>query len=269
MSAAEREHEHLRYSVSVDRGFAILERFSSRRGSEGVADISASVGLPRSSVHRYLQTLSALGMVEQRGTPRRRYRLTALAADAGTVAIAATGLRALAHEELLALRRASACTARLAIRLGLDALLIDQAISFAPGQGMLALETRPGTRLADSDCALRQVLLAGLDPEDLPAELRRKGRSAHAALGEVRERCWATQEGSGDTAACAIAVPIALPDSDRALTAIDLIGAAPEVTLDALRAHLGELQAAAQRLAPAIAELPWAQWLPYGRAARS
>jgi DNA-binding IclR family transcriptional regulator len=249
----------------VDRGFAILERFSGTRASEGIADIAASVDLPRSSVHRYLQTLSALGLVEQRGTPRRRYRLTALAADAGIVAIAATGLRALAHDELLALRRASSCTARLAIRIGLDALLIDQAVSFAPGQAMLALDARPGTRLAASDCTLRKVLLAWLDPDDLPSELRRKGRSAHASLDRVRERGAATQEDTDSLGASAIAVPLRLPGSDRAIAAIDLIGAAPEITFADLQAHLGDMQAAAARLAPAIADLPWARWQPYRR----
>lgn len=249
----------------MDRGFAILERFSSRRASEGIADISASVDLPRSSVHRYLQTLSALGLVEQRGTPRRRYRLTALVADVGTVAIAATGLRELAHEELVALRRNSTCTARLAIRLGLDALLVDQAISFAPGQGMLALDARPGTRLAEADCALRQALLAQLDLNDLPSELRRKGRSTRAALEQVRERGVALQGSTGTKGAYALAVPIALPGSDQAIAAIDLIGSPPQVTLATLRAHLDALTAAAQRLAPAIAQLPWVQWRPYRR----
>ncbi len=248
----------------MDRGFAILERFSSTRASEGIADIAGSVDLPRSSVHRYLQTLSALGLVEQRGTPRRRYRLTALAADVGAVAIAATGLRALAHEELVALRRSSACTARLAIRLGLDALLVDQAISFAPGQGMLALDARSGTRLADSNCALRQALLAQLDLSDLPSDLRRKGRTARAALEQVRERGVAVQDRAGDTGACALAVPIALPDSGQAIAAIDLVASLP-VTLATLQEHLGALTATAQRLAPAIAQLPWAQWRPYRR----
>jgi DNA-binding IclR family transcriptional regulator len=263
--AAERAQEHLRYSVSVDRGFAILECFSSARASEGIADVATSVDLPRSSVHRYLQTLSALGLVEQRGTPSRRYRLTALAADVGSAAIAATGLRALAHQELIALRRSSGCTARLAIRLGLDALLVDQAISLAPGQGMLALDVRPGARLSDSDCALRQALLSKLDLSELPSELRRKGRTARAALEQVRERGVAMQDGTGGAGFCAMAVPIALSGSDQAIAAIDLIGNPPQVTLEMLQAHLEALSAVAQRLAPAIAQLPWAQWRPYSR----
>lgn len=268
-SAAERDRGYNRHSVSVDRGFAILERFNERRGSESIADIAASVDLPRSSVHRYMQTLAVLGLVEQRGTPRRRYRLTAAAAGPGIVAIACTGLGAAAHDELVALRNASGCTARLAIRLRLDALLIEQAVSFAPGQGMLALDARPGARLGDAHCALRQALLADLDLDALPQGLRRAGRAAHAALAEVRKRGFAIQDGAGKAGSLAIAAPILLPGRGEPIAAIDLIGNAPEVSLASLQAHVGELQAAAQRLAPVIAELPWTQWRPYRRRERS
>jgi IclR family pca regulon transcriptional regulator len=268
-SAAERDPSYNRHSVSVDRGFAILERFNGQRGSESIADIAASVDLPRSSVHRYIQTLAVLGLVEQRGTPRRRYRLTAGAGAPGIVAMACTGLGAAARDELVALRRGSACTARLAIRLGLDALLVEQAVSFAPGQGMLALQARPGTRLRDARCALRQALLADLDLDALPQELQRAGRTAHAALAEVRKRRAAIEDGAGKVGPSAVAVPITLAEDSEAIAAIDLIGNAPEVTPAMLEAHLDKLQAAAQRLAPIIAELPWTQWRPYKRRASS
>jgi DNA-binding IclR family transcriptional regulator len=264
-SAAERDPGYNRHSVSVDRGLAILERFNGQRGSESIADIAASVDLPRSSVHRYMQTLTVLGLVEQRGTPRRRYRLTAGAGAAGIVAIACTGLGAAARDELIALRRASSCTARFAIRLGLDALLVEQAVSFAPGQGMLALQARPGTRLRDTHCALRQALLADLDLDALPEELLRGGRMARAALADVQKRGAAIEDGAERGGPSAVAVPIFLTGGTEAIAAIDLIGNAPEVTPAMLRAHLNELQAAAQRLAPIIAELPWTQWRPYRR----
>lgn len=260
---AEREPAYARHSVSVDRGFAILERFSAQRSSESIADIAESVDLPRSSVHRYLQTLAALGLVEQRGTPRRRYRLTANAGNPGIVAIAATGLREAAHDELVALRRASSCTARLAIRVGLEALLVDQAVSFAPGQGMRALDSRPGTRLGGSSSALGMALLASLDLDALPGELRRQGQSAHRALADVRDRGLATTGGEHDQHA--VAVPVLMPGSSVAIAAIDLIGAGPERSLAQLEAHAQDLQATAARLAPALTQLPWLQWQPYKR----
>jgi IclR family pca regulon transcriptional regulator len=262
VAAAEREPAHGRHSVSVDRGFAILERFDGKRSSESLAEIATSVQLPRSSVHRYLQTLAVLGLVEQRGTPGRRYRLTPVAASPGAVAIAATGLPQVAHHELAALRRKSGCTARLAVRTRLDALLVDQAVSLAPGQQLPALDARPGTKLGEPACALRQALLAHLDLDALPTDLRRRGRAVHKDLARVRERGVATQD---DANVCAIAMPIFVPGRDEAIAAIDLVGAAPQVTPAVLAAQLDQLRATAERLAPAIAELPWAQWRPYKR----
>ncbi len=258
---------HSKHSVSVDRGFAILERFSGERGSESVADISDSIGLPRSSVHRYLQTLAALGLVEQRGTPRRRYRLTAGAAAPGLAAIAATGLPRIAHPELDALRRGASCTARLAVRIELDALLVDFAPSFAAGQGELALAERSGTRLPGQRSAAGRALLAALDVDALPRDLQERARTAQTALESVREEGWASEDGERAEGACALAVPIALARGE-AIAALELIGRAPEVTLDVLMRHLGDLQAAAQRLAAPIAALPWAQWRPYARRRR-
>lgn len=256
-----------KHSVSVDRGFAILERFSGERGSESVADISDSVGLPRSSVHRYLQTLAALGLVEQRGTPRRRYRLTAGAAGPGLAAIAATGLPRIAHPELDGLRRRTSCTARLVVRIELDALLVDLAPSFAAGQGELALAERPGARLPGQRSAAGRALLAALDVDALPQGLQERARAAQVALQSVRERGWASEDGERAEGTCALAVPIAL-ERGNAIAALELIGGAPAVTLEVLMRHLDDLEAAAQRLAAPIAALPWAQWRPYARRRR-
>lgn len=249
--------------MSVDRGFAILERFSGQQGSESIAAIAEAVGLPRSSVHRYLQTLAALGLVEQRGTPRRRYRLTPGAASPGIAAIGATGMRALAHDELLTLRRSTQCTARLAIRIELDALLVDQVPSFAEGQSLLALDTRPGARLPGHG-ALGQALIAHLDVAGLRPSLREAGREVHAKLAGVRKLGYAVED---DGRACALAVPIQIQARDP-IAAIDLRGCGPQVTIARLEANLSTLQAAAQRLAADIEALQWAQWRPYKRQAR-
>jgi DNA-binding IclR family transcriptional regulator len=250
------EPSYSRHSVSVDRGFAILERFSGERGSESIADISAAVQLPRSSVHRYLQTLAALGLVEQRGTPRRRYRLTAGASAPGIVAIASTGLQSVARNELVALRRGTSCTARVAVRVELDALLIAHARSFAEGQAMLTCDVRPGARLQGEHNALGQVLLANLRVDQLPPNLRQQGQYAYAALAKVREQGYATQR---DDRVCALAVPVLL-ETGETVAALDLIGCPPNVTPQLLHEHLAKMHDAAGRLAREIAELPWSTW---------
>ncbi len=250
------ELSYSRHSVSVDRGFAILERFSGERGSESIADISAAVRLPRSSVHRYLQTLAALGLVEQRGTPRRRYRLAASAAAPGISAIAATGVPGVAHDELTALRRSTSYTARLAVRIELDALLVGQAPSLAEGQSMFARDLRPGARLSGERSALGKVLLAHLRVDQLPPSLRQQGQHAHATLDGVREQGHATEHGEH---AFAIAVPVQL-ETGETIAALDLVGCPPNVTLQLLAAHLDKLHDTAARLAREIGDLPWRGW---------
>jgi DNA-binding IclR family transcriptional regulator len=240
----------------VDRGFAILERFSGERGSESIADISAAVRLPRSSVHRYLQTLAALGLVEQRGTPRRRYRLTASAATPGISAITATGVPGAARDELTALRRSTSCTARLAVRIELDALLVGQAPSLAEGQSMLARDLRPGARLSGEHSAIGRALLAHLRVDRLPPSLRQQGQRAYESLDGVREQGYATEHGEH---AFAVAVPVQL-ETGETIAALDLVGCPPNVTLQSLAAHLDELRDTAARLAGEIGELPWTRW---------
>lgn len=257
-----------RHSVSVDRGFAILERFSGERESESIAEIAAAVDLPRSSVHRYLQTLSVLGLVEQRGMPRRRYRLTATAGSPGIAALGATGLRSVAHAELVSMRRASGCTVRLAVRIGPDALLVDQAPSFEPGQSQLALQTRPGARVpGGARSALRQAL--ELCRSDDQRTVLRRDASAENGTYAMPEQGIAIEEGLLAAGTCALAVPVCHPHTGESIAAVDLLGMAPQITLRRLEAKVAELQALATRLAPAIADLPWTRWQPYKRRLRA
>ncbi len=80
-------------SQSLERGLAILSAFSSARPLLGVSDLAREVGLSRSSAHRYIATLAALGYLEQdRAT--RRYRLGPRVLDLGFSAINSMELRA-------------------------------------------------------------------------------------------------------------------------------------------------------------------------------
>jgi DNA-binding MarR family transcriptional regulator len=54
-----------RYSQSLERGLAILGCFSPERPVLGIADIADELGMSRSTTHRYVITLVALGYLEQ------------------------------------------------------------------------------------------------------------------------------------------------------------------------------------------------------------
>ena len=62
-----------RYSQSLERGLALLGCFTPQRPVRGIADLSEELGMSRSTTHRYLTTLLALGYLTQGA--RRKYRL--------------------------------------------------------------------------------------------------------------------------------------------------------------------------------------------------
>jgi IclR family pca regulon transcriptional regulator len=69
-----------RYSQSLERGLAILSCFTPKRPVLGIADIADELGMSRSTTHRYVITLLALGYLEQGAS--RKYRLGLRVTDA-------------------------------------------------------------------------------------------------------------------------------------------------------------------------------------------
>src|SRR5664279_1954029 len=70
-----------RYSQSLERGLAILGCFTPKRPVLGIADIADDLGMSRSTTHRYVITLVALGYLEQGAS--RKYRLGLKVTDLG------------------------------------------------------------------------------------------------------------------------------------------------------------------------------------------
>ena len=91
-----------RYSQSLERGLAILSCFTAKRPVLGIADIADELGMSRSTTHRYVITLVALGYLEQGAS--RKYRLGLRVTDLGMSALNSTGLREHAHPYLEELR---------------------------------------------------------------------------------------------------------------------------------------------------------------------
>jgi IclR family transcriptional regulator, pca regulon regulatory protein len=152
-----------RYSQSLERGLAILGCFSPSRPVLGIADIADDLGMSRSTTHRYVITLVALGYLEQGAS--RKYRLGLRVTDLGMAALSSTGLREHAHPYLEELRQRTSYTASLAVLDGAEVVLVDRVRSHRRGQARADLELRAGSRLPAHCTALGKVLLAGL-PED-------------------------------------------------------------------------------------------------------
>jgi len=157
-----------RYSQSLERGLAILSCFTPQRPVLGIADIADELDMSRSTTHRYVITLVALGYLEQGAS--RKYRLGMRVTDLGMSALNSTGLRRHSRQHLEELRQRTSYTSNLSVLDGEDILYIDRARSFRRGQSKIDLGLRPGSRLPAYCTAMGKLLLAHL-PEDELDEL--------------------------------------------------------------------------------------------------
>jgi IclR family pca regulon transcriptional regulator len=157
-----------RYSQSLERGLAILSCFTPARPVLGIADIADHLGMSRSTTHRYVITLVALGYLEQGAS--RKYRLGLRVTDLGMSALNSTGLREHSHSYLQELRQRTSYTVSLGVLDGPDVLFINRARSFRPGQSEIDLDLHAGSRLPAHCTAIGKLLLANL-PEPCQREV--------------------------------------------------------------------------------------------------
>jgi len=149
-----------RYSQSLERGLAILGCFTPARPVLGIADIADELGMSRSTTHRYVITLVALGYLEQGAS--RKYRLGLRVTDLGMSALNSTGLREHARPYLEELRQRTSYTTSLGVLDGVEVLYVDRARSFRRGQNQIDLGLQAGSRVPAYCTAMGKMLLANL-----------------------------------------------------------------------------------------------------------
>jgi len=240
-----------RYSQSLERGLAILSCFTPKRPVLGIADIADELGMSRSTTHRYVITLVALGYLEQ--GPSRKYRLGLRVTDLGMAALNSTGLREHAHGYLEELRQRSSYTVSLAVLDGPEILYVDRARSFRRGQGASNGDVTIGSRLPVYCTATGKLLLASL-PEAYQRELiaslklSKHGpntitskRALREELDEVLEASFAVDDEELAKDVYAIAVPVRNA-AREVVAAVDIAAPSSMISLgelvDALGPHL-------------------------------
>lgn len=240
-----------RYSQSLERGLAILACFTPERPVRGIADLADDLGMSRSTTHRYVTTLLALGYLDQ--DAGRKYRLGLKVTDLGMSALNATGLREHAHDYLDELRLRTSYTATLAVLDVADILCIDRVDSFHAGQSKIDLDLGPGSRLPAYCTAAGKVLLANvphLERSQLINDMKLTKRAPNtitakralvAELEGIPEAGFAVDEEELAAGLYAIAAPVR-NDAGKVVAAIDLIAPSKSISiadmLDALGPHL-------------------------------
>jgi IclR family pca regulon transcriptional regulator len=152
------------YSQSLERGLAILSAFRSAKPLLGVSDLSREVGLSRSTTHRYVATLAALGYLLQ-DPATRKYRLGPRVLDLGFSAINSMELREVAAPHLQQLSDETGFTVNMAVLDNLDIVYVERCRSPHARQQEIDLNLHVGSRLPAYCTSMGKVLLAFL-PED-------------------------------------------------------------------------------------------------------
>jgi IclR family pca regulon transcriptional regulator len=240
-----------RYSQSLERGLAILGCFTPKRPVLGIADIADELGMSRSTTHRYVITLVALGYLEQGAS--RKYRLGLRVTDLGMSALNSTGLREHAHPYLEELRQRSSYTTSLGVLDGTDVLYVDRVRSFRRGQGKIDLNLHTGSRVPAYATSMGKLLMAYLpdaEQRDLIAtiKLAKHGpntitskKALREELEEIATAGFAVDDQELAPELYAIAAPIR-NDARDIVAAVNLSAHATIITLeelvDALAPHL-------------------------------
>ncbi len=247
-----------RYSQSLERGLAVLSAFTPERPLLGIADIAGELGMSRSTTHRYMITLVALGYLEQDSS--RKYRLGLRVTDLGMAAMNSTGLREHAHPYLEELRQRTSYTTSLGVLDGDEVVYVDRVRSFRRVQGKLDPDLHTGSRLPVYCTAMGKLLLAGMpesEQRELIAAMTLTKRGPHTitnkkALREELEEIEVVGFATSDQELAAEVIAIAAPVRDEArevVAAVNLTAHSSVISLEELTDALGpHLVATADRI---------------------
>jgi IclR family transcriptional regulator, pca regulon regulatory protein len=247
-----------RYSQSLERGLAILACFTPDRPVLGIAEIADSLGMSRSTTHRYAITLVALGYLEQDAS--RKYRLGLHVTDLGMSALNSTSLREHAQPYLDELRRRTGYTINVAMLDGPEIVYIARSRSQRRAQQRIDLGLALGSRLPVYCTSMGKLLLAYLpdrERRELLSEIRLERRTPNTItsrrllqieLDRIREDGFAVNDEELTSGLHSIAAPIRT-DSREVVAAANMAAHSSMISLQDLIDHLGpHLIATADRI---------------------
>jgi DNA-binding IclR family transcriptional regulator len=247
-----------RYSQSLDRGLAILMCFTPERPLLGIAELASMLRMSRSTTHRYVITLVALGYLSQ--GERRKYHLALRVTELGMSAMNSTGLREHARPYLEDLSRRSGHAVSIAILDGPEVLCVD---SVQGRRGRRLGEVRAGAdaRLPVHCTAAGKLLAAYLPASERRSliselKLQRHGlrtivskRALRAELDAIPEEGLASSAEELVAGLLEIAAPVRA-ESREVVAAVVMSAHSSTISLDVLLDALGpHLVSTADRIA--------------------
>jgi len=200
---------------AVERVASILLAFASARGEMGVSDLSRSLQLPKSVVHRTLDALLTTGLVA-RNPATSKYLLGPRALELGMASFGTPDLRILAEPVMRELMERTEETVTLSYRVNTERVYVAQVESAQP----VRMTVSVGMRAPLYAGASGRAILAAMSKDDLDeyletVELRPltgttllDPASLRDVIEEARELGYAVSFGERDPWAAAAAAPI-------------------------------------------------------------
>jgi DNA-binding IclR family transcriptional regulator len=209
-----------------------------------VSDVARHLGVARSSAHRMLATLQAIGLVQQ-DAATRQYGAGPQLIELSLAVIGSTDLRSQARPYLELLADKIGETVHLLVLDGTEVVFVDGV----EGRHAIRAALRTGDRAPAHAAAAGKTLLARLSLDELrsaypEAQLRggtsnayRSLRSLEQALEVVRDQGFAINLEESEPGLNALAVPV-IGANGRPRAALSVAGPAARLTEAELRAHL-------------------------------
>lgn len=243
---------------TVDRLVRIIDSFSSSRLSWSLTDLSEHLDLPKSTLHRFLCSLEAHGILRQDAESKRwslGYRLFVW----GSLAERSTALREIAKPVMRDLVAETGETALLTVYHAHEVVCVEKVESSHSVR--LALEV--GTRRLPHAGASSKVLMAYLPEEEVQAIIRDQGLpklcantisdrdELEAELTRIREQGYAQSVEETDLGAWGVATPIRDWEG-RVVAAIGVAGPTSRFEEELKQQHVSCCEGASRRISSSL-----------------
>ena len=245
---------------ALARGLDVLRAFGADRPRMTLAEVAAASDLARPTARRILLTLTELGYVRSDGNV---FSLTPRVLELGMAYVGSLGLWEVARQHMRDLVATTGESSSISQLDGSDIVYVARVAV----PKIIALRVEVGTRFPAVVCSQGKVLLAALDPDDVPGVLALPSRSGiepyrtyrpaevEPMLREVRARGWALADDELAPGIRSVAVPVR-DGTGTVRAAMNVTVHAAETSVEVLTGeHL-------PRLIPVAAEVSaeWALW---------
>ena len=239
---------------TVDRLVQILDCFSPGQPAWALADLSAHLGLPKSTLHRFLISLESHGIL-RRDSDDKRWRLGYRLCIWGDIAAQSTGLCDIALPVMHELLEATQETTILTVYQDGEVACIEKVETSHPVR--LAFDV--GTRRPPHAGASSKILMAFLPEEEIASIIRDRGLPRlctntitdpdrlMAELARIRELGYAQSREETDVGAWGLATPIR-DRKGEVVAAIGIAGPTSRLSEDSVEQYTLLCRQAASRI---------------------